>query len=86
MSDDDVVQAHKHSIRHREEIQESSLCGCFYCLETFPPQEIVDWIDDGECALCPKCGIDSVIGDRSGFHIEKTFLEAMRSHWFGNTE
>lgn len=86
MSDDDVVQAHKHSIRHREEIQESSLCGCFFCLETFPPQEIVDWIDDGECALCPKCGIDSVIGDRSGFPIEKTFLEAMRSHWFGNTD
>jgi hypothetical protein len=32
--------------------------------------------------MCPKCGIDSVIGNRSGYPIDKAFLEAMRSHWF----
>jgi NAD-dependent SIR2 family protein deacetylase len=86
MPDDDVIKAHEHSSKHRNEIMESNLCGCFYCLETFTPQYIVEWIDDGECAMCPKCGIDSVIGDRSGFPIEKAFLEAMRNHWFGKTD
>lgn len=82
MPADDIVEAHKHSIRHRKEIQESESCGCFYCLEIFPPDEIVDWFDGGECAVCPRCGIDSVIGDRSGYPIDKSFLKAMRSHWF----
>ncbi|MCE7962609.1 MAG: hypothetical protein DYH05_08955 [Acidobacteria bacterium ACB1] len=32
--------------------------------------------------LCPKCGIDSVIGSNSGYPINDEFLRRMRSHWF----
>ena len=34
-------------------------------------------------ALCPSCGIDSVIGDASGFPITEEFLVAMEARWFG---
>lgn len=81
-----VIEAHKRSIFHRDEIEQSSDCGCFYCLEIFPPTEILDWVDQGDprgqTALCPKCGIDSVIGSASGFPIEKNFLREMHRHWF----
>ena len=78
-----VVSAHKHSSRHREEVLSSEIAGCFYCLETFAPADIVDWIDENDsCALCPKCGIDSVIGSASGYPIDRAFLQKMKLHWF----
>ena len=77
-----VVTAHKHCSNHREEILSSEICGCFYCMEIYPPSEIMDWIDDGRCALCAKCGIDSVIGSASNFGITRDFLELMHEYWF----
>lgn len=50
--------------------------------EVFPPSEIEDWTDDDDTALCPKCGIDSVIGSVSGYPIERQFLQKMHDHWF----
>ena len=77
-----VREAHKHSIEHRTEIMSSTRCGCFFCCATFPPDKIAEWTDDGDTALCPKCGIDSVIGDRSGFPVSGEFLSLMKAHWF----
>ena len=81
--DDPVKLAHKHSSSHLEELAKSLLCGCFFCCATFAPSEITEWCDDGHTALCPICGIDSVIGDASGFPITSPdFLAKMNRHWF----
>jgi hypothetical protein len=83
-----LERAHEHSMNHREEILRSEVCGCFYCLEMFTPSEIEEWIDEddetevGRTAMCPKCGIDSVIGSGSGFPIQKKFLKEMERYWF----
>jgi hypothetical protein len=63
------------------------LCGCFYCRAIHPPSEITEWVDEdpaggGQTALCPRCGIDSVIGDSSGFPVTLEFLEEMHRCWF----
>ena len=76
-------EAHTHCFRHRAEIMISEVCGCFYCEKTFAPSEIAAWTDDGQSALCPKCGIDSVIGSASGLPITAEFLQQMNEHWFG---
>jgi hypothetical protein len=81
--DPDYIRAHKHSSKHREALERSDRCGCFYCIQIFEPKEIVEWVDDGQTAMCPKCGIDSVIGSASGFPIEKAFLKKMELYWFG---
>lgn len=90
----DVVLAHKHSSSHRDQIFASEACGCFYCLRMFSPGKITDWVDFpegaaggdeldlGTTALCPYCGIDSVLGDTSGFPITQEFLKKMNQHWF----
>jgi len=86
----DVREAHRHCSGHRSEILASRSCGCFYCLSIFSPEQIAIWIDwpdddderEGQTALCPECGIDSVIGDRSGFPITRTFFGQMRECWF----
>lgn len=77
-----IVLAHKRSIYHRDEIMTSEQCGCFNCLKIFRPEEITHWTDGDDTALCPHCGIDSVIGSESGYPITKTFLEQMQCHWF----
>jgi hypothetical protein len=40
------------------------------------------WIDEDNTALCPFCGIDSVIGSGSHFPITREFLEQMKAYWF----
>ena len=82
-----IIRAHKHSSWHRQEILSSEICGCFHCLAIYPPNKIEEWIDEdesdiGQTALCPECGIDSVIGSSSGFPIEKQFLTKMKKYWF----
>jgi hypothetical protein len=76
------VRAHTHAARHRNEIERSERCGCFYCLETFVPGEIQDWTDEGTTAMCPRCGIDSVLGSASGFSLSRDFLNRMHHYWF----
>lgn len=78
----DLIEAHKHSIRNRGELDQSEACGCFYCLSIFSPSEIDIWWDDDVTATCPRCGIDSVIGSASGFAVDKEFLKAMHDKWF----
>ncbi len=78
---------HSHSANHRKEIECSKQCGCFYCLEVYSPGKIDEWVDEdendlGTTALCPQCGIDSVIGDASGYPITKEFLKDMYRYWF----
>ena len=75
--------AHRHSMRHGDEGRSSPLCGCFYCLELFAPDEITEWIDEDATALCPRCGIDAVIGELSGYPVRNAaFLRAMHQEWF----
>ena len=86
------ITAHRESIRHRKQIFNSDICGCFYCLKIFKPTEITDWCDYealetggekvGQTALCPYCSIDAVIGSASGYPITKEFLKKMSTHWF----
>ena len=85
---EDFIKAHKFSNNHMEQLKNDKLCGCFYCLEIYSPSEINEWIvADNDCdrygtANCPYCGIDSVIGESSGYPITKNFLTKMNRYWF----
>ena len=89
MVDVDYIEAHKFSNNHMGKLKRDSVCGCFYCGKIFAPVEIEEWIiDDNSCdkdgtARCPYCGIDSVIGESSGFPVTSEFLEKMNQYWFG---
>ena len=80
----DIIAAHKFSSCHREKLLNDSLCGCFYCMKIFNPNEIEMWVEDPlGTAVCPCCGIDSVIGEYSGYPITNEFLTEMNKYWFG---
>jgi len=80
---DKYEMAHKYSINNRPQLLKDNVCGCFYCLEIFNPNIIEEWVEDTEgTALCPFCGIDSVIGESSGFPITEEFLQEMYKKYF----
>ena len=97
MDQQTLQAAHKHAACHRNEILASKECGCFYCETVFAPSSIEEWIEetsgnfgaspDPFTALCPDCGVDSVLGDASPFPAtDPVFLSAMNKMWFGEEE
>ena len=82
LSKEKARAAHKHSSSHREEVLGSDKVGCFFCFEIYNPSEIEEWCDNDDTAICPECGIDSVIGSKSGYPVTKTFLKALFTHYF----
>ena len=78
------IQAHKYSFANKSILEKEKLCGCFYCLEIFSPKEIKEWWKDGPgwTAVCPYCGIDSIIGESIAYPLTKELLEKMHQAWF----
>ncbi len=84
MNNERVIQAHEYCTSNQKMLKKDTVCGCFYCLKIFSPAKITDWIKDknGPTAMCPFCGIDSVIGESSGYPITEVFLKEMKEYWF----
>lgn len=83
----ELLAAHDRSSNHRAEVLASVKCGCFYCCANFRPDEILEWADEdngreGQTAICPRCGIDAVIGDKSAVDVSHDFLARMNEYWF----
>ena len=82
MDDTYLIQAYRHSARHRPEVFASAECGCFNCLSIFDSSEIKTWIDTGLTAVCPRCGMDAVLPSASGVPLGEELLRAMQDRWF----
>lgn len=76
------LDAQKHASQHRVEVEGSERCGCFFCFRTFAPSAIKAWIDGKQTALCPACGVDSVIGSASLHRLDDAFLRKMHLQFF----
>jgi hypothetical protein len=76
--------AHEHSARNREIIAHGGECGCFHCLQTFDADEVTEWVNGGQTALCPRCHIDAVLSSQTD-PIDHGFLKRMRARWFEQT-
>jgi len=80
--------AHSASSNNMEQLQQDSLCGCFYCLQIFDPTEIEEWLIDDNAidykgtAVCPYCGVDSIIAKSAGYPLTIDFLQKMKKRWF----
>ncbi len=83
-------ELHLASAWHEKEILESRKCGCFYCLSIFSPNKIEEWIEEskdskrglGKTAMCPNCGIDSVLPDSINQKITIELLKTMKEQYF----
>lgn len=74
-------EKHEHVKHNRKEIDDSEYCMCCYCLGFIQPKEIVNWTD-GDTAICPKCGVDAILGSSCGFDLTPELLGKIRKEWF----
>ena len=93
----ELVAAYRYTYNNWAQIEASRVCGCCSCQQIFPREEIVAWtgldmnnVDDPvavgkQTALCPKCGSEAVIGDKSGVPINPRFLGRMNEAWYQRT-
>lgn len=91
-SEEYLKAAHSHTIFHRSEILRSATCTCFYCGYRFNPRacaQSLEWTDtrnrhgNEPTLLCPRCGIDCVIGDTSGYPVsDPAFIAEFTRYWF----
>ena len=72
----DLNKAPMMAMKNREALAVANVCGCFNCLNTFPPSDIVTWTDFGETALCPHCDRDMVLPD-----VDEATLAKVHKHW-----
>lgn len=78
-----LKDAHLYSSQHREEIEQSEICGCYNCQRTFPPTEIEEWADNSTTAICPYCGTDAVIPNLSRIvAVTPALLSALNKTYF----
>lgn len=92
-----LLAAYRYTTNNWAQINASASCGCCNCLQIFSPDEVVAWsgldmhnFEDAaainqQTALCPRCGNESVLGDKCGFPIDARFLEKMNEAWFQKT-
>ena len=83
---DALKAVYSHSIRNEESILKSDFCGCFHCISILAAtdiksSEMVVEKDGFRTAICPICGIDSVLGD-SSVEITAELLGAMNEYYF----
>ena len=74
--------AHNYCNNNRSELKITNRCGCFYCCRIYHTNEIKEWIDRDKTALCPYCGIDSVLPENDTYSLTDDFLTTMRKYWF----
>ena len=78
----DIKKASEYSINNIEALKNSKLAACYFCKSVYEPSKIIETTDEGKTALCPKCGIDSVLTDNSPFDFDKTTLSKLHDYWF----
>jgi hypothetical protein len=71
------------SINNRDALLKSTMCGCHLCRKLFSSSEIAEWTDEnehgiGQTALCPRCGLDGVLGDAQSELNAPAFLASLR--------
>ena len=86
MKDIDLAYAHEQCNGNRKKLTKASVCGCFYCLRIYDPKEIVWESDEDNTAMCPYCGIDSVLPESANLPVTKALLKKMREFWFTESE
>lgn len=58
---DPLKQLHDLSFRNRFLFELEGVGTCFQCFSRFKVEYVKRWTDNDETAICPCCGIDSVL-------------------------
>jgi len=76
----DPRYAPKMAMHNRNTLKDK--CGCYHCAKIFTIQDITEWTDNNDTALCPFCNVDSVISEEKDFTLNEDLLKKLNQYWF----
>ncbi len=79
-----LEEAHKHTIRNREELEKSEFVFCISCRSFVQPSDVTEFVDGGQTGLCPFCDVDALIGDACGIRLTDKLLSDLHYKYFSN--
>jgi len=68
--------------RHNFNQAKGTTCGCYYCLNSVNGSDITETCDGGLTAICPECGIDSLLPDI----VDESLLAKGYEMWFTSND
>lgn len=77
-----LKRLHTYSAHNRSRIAVADKCYCFHCKAVLDSREITDYADHGQTAICPKCGIDSIIPDSIDEPLNEKTVAELNQYWF----
>jgi len=77
-----IEKAIDFATSNRVALQQSDKAGCYYCKKIYNASLVTNYLESEETALCPKCGIDSVIPSKSPIELTPRNLADLNKHWF----
>lgn len=78
-----LINLHQASSRSNVSLKNSNIVGCFSCSSIYPVQEIDEYVNLGQTALCPYCSIDAVVPLDDFKPVQyKKVLEELNVHFF----
>ena len=80
--EEQLKRLHTYSSHNRNLVLMANRCCCFCCQRSMDSREIQHYTNNGQTALCPKCGIDSIIPDSVGESIDQATIAEMHEYWF----
>lgn len=77
-----LEKLHTCCTNNRQTIAVSNRCYCFHCKASMDHGEITDYLEDGQTARCPHCGVDAIIPDGVDASINDDIIAQMHDYWF----
>jgi len=77
-----IKDAPKLAKYNKHKLEDDAYHGCYHCMWIFAGRDIVKFVDNGETAICPHCGIDSVLPEVTNTH----FLSNCSEAWFAGKD
>jgi NAD-dependent SIR2 family protein deacetylase len=82
ISEKRLQRIYQHSRLNQQFMVPGAACRCFHCLQEFPTEEVSRWTDGGKTALCPRCGIDSVLSNNAD-ELTDALIRRLQAIYFG---
>lgn len=77
-----VLAAPDMAKNNRTSLAKAGKAACYGCCETFPAHKVTEWTDGQQTAVCPLCGVDSVIPVTPELALTPEVLQEMNQFWF----
>ena len=74
----EILEAGKSAYLNRPAIEAAEVATCYGCERVVLPSSVKNWTDGGQTAICPHCGVDSVLP----FNKPQSWLHLAHEYWF----